>query len=184
VRELEMRTLDDTITASNIICLAEAAVYHEPHLRDNPDGFGPKVRKRLEGFNAFSAVEFVKAERTRQRCIEEFNGVFEQVDCIVAPALPALPPRVGEETMQNGARTDTVLNTMVRFNAPQNMAGIPALVLPCGHANGFPVGLQLIAAQNREDVLLQLGAHWQRISDWHKQRPPLATQPVQGALRH
>jgi aspartyl-tRNA(Asn)/glutamyl-tRNA(Gln) amidotransferase subunit A len=172
LRELDMRTMDATIAASDVICLAEAAVYHEPHLAQNPDGFGPKVKKRLEGFSAYSAVELVKAQRTRMQCIEEFNGAFEQVDCIIAPALPTLPPGIGQETMISGTREDSVLKTMVRFNAPQNMAGVPALVLPCGSVDGLPVGLQLIAAPGREDILFRLGAHYQRSTDWHTRRPP------------
>ncbi len=173
MRELEMRTMEPAIAASDVICLAEAAVYHEQHLADNPDGFGPGVKQRLEGFSAYSAVELVKAQRTRLQCIEEFNGVFEQVDCIIAPALPTLPPNIGQESMTAGTREDSVLKTMVRFNAPQNMAGIPALVIPCGFVDEIPVGLQLIAAPYREDILFQLGAHYQRLTEWHTRHPPM-----------
>jgi Asp-tRNA(Asn)/Glu-tRNA(Gln) amidotransferase A subunit family amidase len=53
------------------------------------------------------------------------------------------------------------------------MAGLPALVLPCGMSpEGLPLAMQLIAARGREDVLLTAGSHWQRETDWHQRRPP------------
>jgi aspartyl-tRNA(Asn)/glutamyl-tRNA(Gln) amidotransferase subunit A len=184
LRELDMRTLEAANAASDVICLAEAAVYHEPHLAQNPDGFGPKVKKRLEGFSAYSAVELVKAQRTRLQCIEEFNGAFEQVDCIIAPALPTLPPLIDQKMMVSGTREDTVLKTMVRLNAPQNMAGVPALVLPCGFVEELPVGLQIISAPGNENVLFRLGAHYQRATDWHTHRPPnlQSNPPLSGVV--
>jgi aspartyl-tRNA(Asn)/glutamyl-tRNA(Gln) amidotransferase subunit A len=55
-----------------------------------------------------------------------------------------------------------------------NLAGLPALVLPCGLADGLPVALQLVGAPFGENTLLAIGREFQSRTDWHKWRPPLS----------
>ncbi|MFZ0427931.1 MAG: amidase family protein, partial [Acidobacteriota bacterium] len=63
----------------------------------------------------------------------------------------------------------------VRLVAPQNMAGVPSLSVPCGFsADGMPIGLQLIAGHRRESTLFQIGRVFQSRTDWHRRRPQLA----------
>jgi Asp-tRNA(Asn)/Glu-tRNA(Gln) amidotransferase A subunit family amidase len=61
----------------------------------------------------------------------------------------------------NGQETN-VVDAFTRLNAPQNMAGVPALSLPCGEANGLPVGLQVISAAGRDENALRLAASFER----------------------
>jgi Asp-tRNA(Asn)/Glu-tRNA(Gln) amidotransferase A subunit family amidase len=92
---------------------------------------------------------------------------------VLAPVLAATPPTIAEPTTVtiNGEDAAT-LDAFTRLTAPANMAGIPALSVPCGFTSGgLPVGLQLIAAPDREDLLLALGAWYQRQTNWHTRRP-------------
>jgi Asp-tRNA(Asn)/Glu-tRNA(Gln) amidotransferase A subunit family amidase len=92
---------------------------------------------------------------------------------LVAPTLPAAPPAIGESRLVriNGAEFP-ILDAYTRLTAVPNMAGLPALSLPCGFtAEGMPVGLQLMAAPNREDLVLAAGAWLQRETDWHTRQP-------------
>jgi aspartyl-tRNA(Asn)/glutamyl-tRNA(Gln) amidotransferase subunit A len=54
-----------------------------------------------------------------------------------------------------------------------NLAGLPALSLPCGFAAGMPLGLQLVGPAFSENTTLALGNYFQNNTDWHKRRPPL-----------
>lgn len=166
--DVEIAGLTEAHAASGVITGAEAYAYHEEHLRERPDGFGPLVRGRLERAASLTAVQLVRAERTRREIRVAFASAFDVVDCLIGATVPAFPPRIGETTVRHGDREEPVLEAFTRLNSPQNMAGIPALVLPCGFGpDGLPVGLQLIAAAGREDVLLALGAEYQRETDWH-----------------
>ncbi|MGH7751529.1 MAG: amidase, partial [Gemmatimonadales bacterium] len=170
--EVEILGLADAHAASGVLTAAEAYAYHEKHLREQPDGLGPLVRGRLERAASLTAVQLVRAEQTRREIGAAFAEAFDVVDCLIGATVPAFPPRIGDTTVRHGNREEPVLEAFTRLNSPQNMAGIPALVLPCGVGpDGLPVGLQLIAAAGREDVLLALGAAYQRETDWHRRHP-------------
>jgi Asp-tRNA(Asn)/Glu-tRNA(Gln) amidotransferase A subunit family amidase len=76
--------------------------------------------------------------------------------------LPAGPPKIPDTTVKVNGRETGVVDAFTRLNAAQNMAGVPALTVPCGTADGLPVGLQLIAARGLDDAALRLGAAFQR----------------------
>ena len=87
-----------------------------------------------------------------------FGRVFETVDVLVGAVLPVLPTKIGDTKVSINGKETTVVDAFTRFNASQNMAGIPALSLPCCSANKMPVALQIIAAAGRDYDVLRLGA--------------------------
>jgi aspartyl-tRNA(Asn)/glutamyl-tRNA(Gln) amidotransferase subunit A len=93
-----------------------------------------------------------------------FAQRFENVDCLVGGVLPVAPPRIGETMVVINGTDVSVVDAFTRLNAPQNMAGIPALSVPCGKANGLPVGLQIIGASGHDEAVLRLGAAFQQTS--------------------
>ena len=101
--------------------------------------------------------------------------MFTEVDVIVGATLPALAPRIEEQgTVEiNGKGVDTV-DAFTRLNSPQNVAGLPAISVPCGLERGLPIGLQFIAAKGRDDLVISLSAAYQRETHWHQRRPPIA----------
>jgi Asp-tRNA(Asn)/Glu-tRNA(Gln) amidotransferase A subunit family amidase len=81
-------------------------------------------------------------------------------------------PPLGTQEITIGDHTESIVNSFVRLNAPQNVAGIPAIVVPCGFdADGLPIGLQLMAWRNRDDLLLELGKRFQSWTTWHRAQP-------------
>jgi aspartyl-tRNA(Asn)/glutamyl-tRNA(Gln) amidotransferase subunit A len=177
IGQAEVPLLKESHAASGIITSAEALAFHIERLDANPEGIGPIVRSRLEKGRTLTAVEYVKAEMTRALFTAAWHELFEGADCVLAPVLAALPPRIGDNhVMINGQEANT-LDAFTRLTALANMAGIPALAIPCGFsAEGLPVSLQLITAQGREDALLALGAWFQRETDWHQRTPLIAQQ--------
>lgn len=66
-----------------------------------------------------------------------------------------------------------IVDALVRMNAAQNVAGVPALSLPCGLSTvSIPIPLQLIAARGKDQLLVRLGHFFQSVTDWHLQRSP------------
>ncbi|MDA2928045.1 amidase [Acidobacteria bacterium AH-259-G07] len=179
VQQISVNHLAEALTASDIIARAEAVTYHDRFLREQRESYGSAVRERLETGYSVTGMEYVQAERVRIEMIEEFKKVFKKVDCLIGAALPALPPPVGQNFIRINGREEHIVPGFVRFNAPQNVAGIPALGLPCGFSqSGLPIGFQLIAGRHQEHILFQLGAHFQRVTDWHLRHPaatPLKT---------
>ncbi len=172
IDHVEVPLLAEAHAASGILTSAEALAFHIERLDANPEGIGPLVRSRLEKGRALTAVDYVKAEMTRALFTAEWATLFEGVDCVLAPVLAALPPRIEEHHVMINGREGNTLDAFTRLTALANLAGIPALAIPCGFsADGLPVSLQLIAAQGREDVVLALGAWYQRQTNWHERRP-------------
>jgi aspartyl-tRNA(Asn)/glutamyl-tRNA(Gln) amidotransferase subunit A len=164
VREIEIPELPAARDASGLLALAEAASFHDQYLRANADGYGAAVRGRLEGGYRASAVDYLRARSIQGEVAAGFARTFEEVDLIVGAVLPSIAPQI------DGDLSDIVAE-FTRLNATQNMAGVPALSVPCGFADGMPVGLQIIGPRGEDARVLELGAAYQRATDWHLRRP-------------
>jgi len=172
LESVEVPLLAEAHGASGVITSAEALAFHLDRLDANPEGIGPLVRSRLEKGRMLTAVDYVRAELTRALFTSHWVELFGHVDCVLAPVLAALPPRIEEHHVMINGREGNTLDAFTRLTALANMAGIPALAIPCGFsAEGLPVSLELIAASGREDTLLALGAWFQRQTNWHERRP-------------
>jgi aspartyl-tRNA(Asn)/glutamyl-tRNA(Gln) amidotransferase subunit A len=172
VKRVNLTRSADAHWASRVIAGSEAAAYHEQYIKTQPQNYDPSVLLRLKKGFQIPAIDLVKAFQIREAVIDEFQEVFKTVDCIVGASVPSLPPRIGEDFLEIGEDKQEVVENLTRMNAPQNVAGVPALVIPCGFVEpGMPVSLQLISNFNREDVLFRIGSGFQRITDWHLRRP-------------
>ncbi len=136
-------------------------------------GFGREVKRRiLLGAYALSAgyydAYYLQAQKVRTLIRREFDAVFERADLIVAPTTPTVAFRQGEITDPY----QMYLNDI--YTIPANIAGLPAISLPCGFAEaGMPVGLQLIANRNEEALLLRAAHAFEQLGDWSSRHPEL-----------
>jgi aspartyl-tRNA(Asn)/glutamyl-tRNA(Gln) amidotransferase subunit A len=119
------------------------------------------------------AKDYLKAMRLRRIIQEEFSKVFAQVDAFLAPGRPGPASKLDQPldrgAFQPAAGTPQGLQGIIQAG---NLAGLPALVLPCGFADNLPVALQLVGAPFAENMLLGIGREFQTRTDWHKRRPP------------
>lgn len=169
---VEIPELEESLEASRVIVLAEAIAFHDHHLKRNPGGYGPIVRSRLEGGYQLSAMQYVRAEEQRVMLIAACAELFRNTDLLVGATLPVSAPPIGTQTVALGGQTLSISEALCRYNAPQNLTGVPALSLPCGFTrSGLPIGLQLVAGLGRDATVLALGAEFQRATDWHCRRP-------------
>ena len=125
------------------------------------------------------AKDYLKAMRLRRLIQAEFAQALREVDVLLAPG------RAGSGDAKSISRW-TAARFGNRPKAPRrfqgiipagNLAGLPALVLPCGFAGNLPVALQVVGAPFSENTLLAIGREFQARTDWHKRRPPTADGP-------
>jgi aspartyl-tRNA(Asn)/glutamyl-tRNA(Gln) amidotransferase subunit A len=161
--------------ASSIIRMSEAASYHEKRMREHADLFEPLVRENLEAATFYSAVDYVKAMRVRALLVQEMRRVFGLCDVLAVPAANAAPKLEPDEPTA-GAETKAPPTPLPDTFNLGNMAGIPAIVQPCGFTSGpptLPLGIQLYAKAFDEPTLFRVSHAYESATDWHTRRPPL-----------
>jgi len=173
VREVAIPALDSALRNSGVIASVEALAEHYDRMRGAPsDAIGPRVRARLEKGAEHSGVDYLHALRGRIEVAKAFRRVFEKVDCLIAATVPVPAPLLDATTLAMGCGQRGIVEAFTRYNAPQNMAGVPALALPCGRSrDGLPLGWQIVGPEGRDDLVLALGVAYQRETDWHLRRP-------------
>jgi aspartyl-tRNA(Asn)/glutamyl-tRNA(Gln) amidotransferase subunit A len=145
----------------------------DQYLRTRQNGFGVEVKRRIM-LGAFTLSEgyydayYLKAQKGRALIRRDFETAFTQVDALITPVCPTTAFKLGE-------KVDDPLAMYLSdvYVVSVNPAGVPALALPCGFANGLPVGMQLIGNFLSEDTLFQLGYAYQQSTQWHRQRPDM-----------
>lgn len=175
ISEIEIPYPDQVMSVEFALCLAEASEYHRVMLRDNPDLYTEDVRTFLEAGEMMPATRYVQALRVRQLMQREWARMFDDIDVLLAPAVPSPATRVGQETVDWGnAGEEPVTPVFVRLSAPANVTGLPAIATPCGFTNaGLPVAFQAISRPFGEATAIQLCDFYQRMTDWHTRRPAL-----------
>ena len=137
------------------------------------DGFGAEVKRRIMlGAFALSSgyydAYYHKAQQVRTLIRQDFARVFEEVDVLAAPVSPVVAFPIGELT------DDPVRMYLVDiYTLPVNVAGLPAISVPCGFSDGMPVGLQLIGPHLSEGKLLNTAHAYQQATTWHQERPEI-----------
>ena len=155
-------------TAAHAMLAAEASAFHEPWLRERPEDYGADVRRALELGHLVSGVDYVNARRMQSVVRAEFLAALREADVLVAPTLPCAPLRVGEAASREPA---VAWNRLV---TPLNLAGLPAISVPCGlDRAGLPVGLQIVGRPFDEATVLRAARAFERATDWHARRPAL-----------
>ena len=138
-------------------------------------GFGPEPKRRIIlGTYVLSAgyydAYYLKALRARTRLRQDYLGALRDCDALLSPATPTPAFRIGE-------KTDDPLQMYLSdiYTVSVNLAGLPGLVIPCGHSKaGLPIGMQLIGRAFDDATLLRIGHRYQSATDWHRRRAALA----------
>jgi len=137
------------------------------------EGFGPEVKQRIMiGTYALSAgyydAFYLKAQQVRTLIRREFDAAFTKYDALITPTAPTTAFAVGEKSDDPLAMKLSDILTI-----PINMAGLPAISVPCGFSDGLPIGLQVIAPSFKEETLYHVAYAYEQSTDWHKSKPKL-----------
>jgi aspartyl-tRNA(Asn)/glutamyl-tRNA(Gln) amidotransferase subunit A len=142
------------------------------YLKTREDGFGAETKRRIMlGTFALSAgyydAYYLKAQKVRTLIRQDFQKAFESCDALITPVAPTTAFRIGEKITNP---LDMYLSDV--HVVAVNLAGIPALTVPCGLSNGLPIGMQIMGRHLSEEMLLRIGHMYQSQTDWHTKRPP------------
>lgn len=135
-------------------CAQDCEDIEELYKRTRSEGFGTEVKRRIMlGTFVLSAgyydAYYKKALQVRTLIMNDLNAVFDRFDLILSPVSPTTAYRLGEKT---GNPLEMYLGDI--FSVPVNIAGVPALALPCGEdQQGLPIGMQLIGRAFSEATL-------------------------------
>ena len=137
------------------------------------EGFGDEVKRRIMlGTFALSSgyydAYYKKAQKARTLIKKDFEDVFEKYDVIVGPTTPTPAFKIGENISDPLTMYANDILTI-----PVNLAGVPGISVPCGFANGLPLGLQIIGKHFDESTVYRVAHAYEQATDYHKQKPAL-----------
>ena len=136
-------------------------------------GFGAEVKRRIMlGTYALSAgyydAYYLKAQKVRTLIRREFDQAFEKYDALVTPTSPTVPFKIGEKVDDPVQMYLSDVCTL-----PVNIAGLPAISVPAGFADGLPIGMQIIGKPFDEETVLRIAFAYEQATDWHRRKPPI-----------
>ncbi|HEL1069281.1 Glutamyl-tRNA(Gln) amidotransferase subunit A [Streptococcus equi subsp. zooepidemicus] len=149
----------------------DAKSLEDIYVKTRSQGFGDEVKRRimLGTFSLSSGyydAYFKKAGQVRTLIIQDFEKVFADYDLILGPTAPTAAFEL--DTLNHDPVAMYLADLLT---IPVNLAGLPAISIPAGFADGLPVGLQLIGPKYSEEVIYQAAAAFEATTDYHKQQP-------------
>ena len=146
--------------------LAETYEYHAQNLRTRPEKYRENLRPRVHMGALFTGADYLRAQRLRERLRREVEALFATVDLLVFPGQMTPALRFDEVPMTGLAPAS------LRFTAPWNLLGLPAVVVPCGFTRGgLPVSIQIVGRAFDDATVLRLARAYERVTEWHSRRP-------------
>lgn len=136
------------------------------------EGFGPEVKRRIMlGTYVLSSgyydAYYKKAMQVRTLIRRDFDSAFAKCDVILAPTSPVVAYPI------DGKMNPLSIYMLDVYTIPVNMAGLPGISVPCGFADGMPVGMQLIGKPLDEETVLRAAYTFEQANDYHKVLAPL-----------
>ena len=141
------------------------------YCRSRGEGFGDEVKRRImTGTYVLSAgyydAYYLKAQQVRRLIADDFKKAFANVDVIAGPTTPSPAFKLGDKVDDP---ITMYLNDIYTIGA--NLAGLPAMSVPCGLVDDLPVGLHLVGAHFTEEILLRFAHQYQQQTDFHTACP-------------
>ena len=141
--------------------------------RTRGHGFGPEVKRRIMmGTYALSSgyyeAYYTKAQRVRTLIRQEYDEIFKKVDVLVTPTSPVIAFPLGDKLDDPVEMYNVDICTI-----PANIAGLPAISVPCGFSENMPVGMQLIGKAFTEPLLFDVAYAFEQSTMWHQMKPQI-----------
>jgi aspartyl-tRNA(Asn)/glutamyl-tRNA(Gln) amidotransferase subunit A len=173
IQEVKLERIQETVDLAADIIFPEALTFHWEWLKNRPGDYGEDLRTRMQSRTTQAAVTYLQALEKRRQYAESLKKVMETVDVLAVPTIPIVAPRIGEQEVKIGRSTENVRVALLRLTFPGNLAGLPAISLPCGFSpEKLPIGLQLIGRSFDEATLLRVALAFEQFTPWHKMFPP------------
>ena len=172
--EVSLPELDVALPASLAISLSEAAHHHRERLRRDAAHYVPATRVMIETGALVTAEDIALAHAVRAQLRTTLADALARarVAALVSPTLPAIAPRAAlmshELTGETGGDS---LSSALRMLSPANLTGLPGVSVPCGLAEGQPVGLHLMGPAFSDGALLGIAGAYEEASPWRAMVP-------------
>jgi len=145
----------------------------DAYRKTRQEGFGPEVKRRIMlGTYALSAgyydAYYLKAQKVRTLIKQDYDRAYEQCDALIVPTTPNTAFRIGEKT---GDPLQMYLEDI--FTLSLNLAGLCGISIPCGYADGLPIGLQVQGDAYDEATILRVAYAYEQATEWHRRKPAL-----------
>ena len=134
-------------------------------------------KRQIEGLKAaldIPARDYLKAMRIRRIIQQEVRQILTDTDLILAPARGTVAPPINQPldvSLGLGGRTAPASQGMQSLIPAGNLAGLPAISIPCGLVDNLPIALSLVSRPFTENLILTIGNEFQKRTDWHRRRP-------------
>ncbi len=178
VKELTFPKVDEMLASHVAIDLAEATTIHRKIYEQHFDSYLPETRRVIENGFFVRVTTYLDALRSRPRLLRDVLDAMAGVDVIAVPSQPIVAPLIGASTIDINGKTEDALSAMVRYLAPFNLTGQPAMTVCCGYTEGCPLGLQIIGRPFDDVNVLRVGHAYQTSTAWLQ---PLLDMAVPGA---
>ena len=174
LNEVSLPHVTEAMQRSDSLLHAEATSYHQSvgYFPSRAADYAPDVRARLQAGAQVLATDYLSALRVRDLARKDFGQALENADAILVPTVPIPAPHLRDETVEVNSHRETVRSCLVRLNRPANLAGLPAITIPCGLTRArLPIGLQLIGRPFEESAILGVANAYERATQWHLLHP-------------
>jgi aspartyl-tRNA(Asn)/glutamyl-tRNA(Gln) amidotransferase subunit A len=147
------------------------------YLTSRGQGFGAETKRRIMlGTYTLSAgyyeAYYKKALQVRTLVKQDFDQAFEKVDYLVSPTSPTMPWKFGEKADPLSMYLADIYTVAI------NVAGVPAVSIPCGFVDDLPVGLQIIGRHKDDYGVLAVVEAYEQATEWHRRKPPVEVRPT------
>jgi aspartyl-tRNA(Asn)/glutamyl-tRNA(Gln) amidotransferase subunit A len=166
IQKVNVDWMRDAALANKTITQSDGAAVHRDRLREHPEMFGDDIRRRLEDGAKTTSTEYILARRTQAEVQKRCELFFDSTDFLIVPTTPMAAPTIeGHDAVEQAGR-------LTRFTAPFNLAGLPAISIPCGFTKeGLPIGLQIISRAWGDAKVLNAAYAYEQATEWHKKFP-------------
>jgi amidase len=172
VVELTLPSVDEFLPAWPVLCAGDAAAAHAALYPARAAKYGPTFRSFLEYAAGLSASDYAASHERRLVWSGHLRGAFEHIDVLACPSTFMTAPPL--ELIAPDAPFTVDFVPFLRFIAPFNYSGSPALCVPCGFSpTGLPYGLQLVGRHGDEALLCRVGHAYEQATEWHHRQPPI-----------
>jgi aspartyl-tRNA(Asn)/glutamyl-tRNA(Gln) amidotransferase subunit A len=163
VREVKIE-----VSSDRTVQAAESFAYHAKNVGRTPELYQPETLRRIRTGETISAADYIQRRREFDEERGRADEIFADVDLLVTPTTP-IPAPVIADLKKDAAALRPAELVLLRNTRPFNVWGLPAISVPCGFTKGgLPIGLQIVGAHWREDLVLRLARAYEQATEWQR----------------
>ena len=174
VSEISIPLVENAGAVSKCITDMDGASVHHQLLRTRAQDYDHNTRVRLLTAILTPAQAYYKSQKLRTLIRQAVLDAFEGVDVIVLPTSPAPAPKIPEAAgITSREDAQSRISGVRNFTGAFNLAGVPALSIPCGFTSeNLPISLQIVGRPMADAAVMRVGHTYQQATSWHTRRPP------------